>query len=234
MKHPASVVTLGLVFAILGCATPSKPLVSATMSKSEQQSLAPKDVIALLKAGNDRFAKGESTPRDLLAQVKATASGQYPMAVVLSCLDSRIPVETVFDRGIGDLFVARVAGNFENTDILGSMEFATKVAGAKLIVVLGHTQCGAVKGACDGVQMGNLTSTLANITPAVDASKVTGDRSSKNPAFVADVTHANVEQTVADITARSPVLKELVDSGKLAIVGGIYDLETGVVQWFNP
>jgi carbonic anhydrase len=230
----APLLALLVVGGAFGCAGAQKPLVSATLTQSEQQAMAPADVVALLKAGNDRFVRGELTARDYLAQAKATAGGQYPMAVVLSCLDSRIPVELVFDRGIGDLFVARVAGNFENTDIVGSMEFATKLAGAKLIVVLGHTSCGAVKGACDGAEMGNLTSTLANIAPAVEASKgVEGEHNSKNKAFVAAVTHANVKQTMADLTARSTVIKELVEAGKLAIVGGTYDLETGAVEWLS-
>ena len=238
-SHPVLAVAmpvLGLLAlsGALGCASTQKPLVSTTLTQAEQQSLAPQDVVKLLKEGNQRFASGEATGRDSLAQVKATAAGQYPMAVVLSCLDSRIPVELVFDRGIGDLFVARVAGNFENTDILGSMEFATKLAGAKLIVVLGHTNCGAVKGACDGAQMGNLTSTLANIAPAVEASSsVEGERNSKNKTFVAAVTHANVRQTMADILAKSAVMKELVDAGQLAVVGGIYNLETGAVDWLT-
>ena len=223
-----------LATVALGCASTPRPLVSATLTQSEQQAMAPQDVVRVLKEGNERFARGEPTARDSLAQVKATAAGQYPMAVVLSCLDSRIPVELVFDRGIGDLFVARVAGNFENTDILGSIEFATRLAGAKAVVVLGHTNCGAVKGACDGAQLGNLTATLANIAPAVEASAgVAGEHSSKNKEFVAAVTHANVRQTMADLTARSPVLKELVDAGQLVVVGGIYNLETGAVDWLS-
>lgn len=234
MKRGVCVGVICLIGAATGCATAPKQVASPVLSQAEQQALTPAAALAQLKEGNQRFARGETTPRDHLALVKASASAQHPMAVVLSCLDSRVPVETIFDRGIGDLFVARVAGNFENTDILGSMEFATRLAGAKLIVVLGHTNCGAVKGACDGAQLGNLTSTLANIVPAVEASRAEGERSSKNPAFVAAVTHTNVTQTMADLTARSPVLKELVDSGKLSIAGGIYDLETGVVEWLAP
>ena len=220
----------------LGCAGIQKPTqaVSATVTQAEQQAMAPGDVVKILKAGNERFVRGQLTARDYLAQAKATSAGQYPMGVVLSCLDSRIPVELVFDRGIGDLFVARVAGNFENTDILGSMEFATKLAGAKLIVVLGHTNCGAVKGACDGAQLGHLTSTLANIAPAVAASTaVEGQHNSHNKAFVAAVAHANVRQTMLDIAAQSAVLRELIEAGQLAIVGGIYDLETGAVDWLE-
>jgi carbonic anhydrase len=223
----------------LGCAstrsaTPVPHGSGATLTQAEQRAMTPGEVLRILKTGNDRFASGQLSPRDYRAQAKATATGQYPMAVVLSCIDSRIPPEVIFDRGIGDLFVARVAGNFENTDILGSMEFATKLAGAKLIVVLGHTNCGAVKGACDGAQLGNLTSTLANITPAVEASKgVEGQHDSHNMAFVSAVTLANVRCTMTDIIARSPVLKELVDNGQLAVVGGIYDLGTGTITWLD-
>lgn len=210
------------------------PAVSATLTRSEQQAMRPKDVHELLKEGNRRFVQGKQTPRDLPAQVRASAEGQYPMAVVLSCLDSRIPPELVFDRGIGDLFVARVAGNFENTDILGSMEFATKVAGAKLIVVLGHSECGAVKGACDGAKLGNLTATLENIQPAVELGKtVAGEHTSKNPLFVDAVARANVQQTMRDILERSPVLREMVAAGELAVVGGHYELATGAVSWLD-
>lgn len=209
-------------------------LVSDVTTADEQAALTPAAVLAELKAGNERFANGALTPRDYRAQVQATASGQYPKAVVLSCLDSRIPPELVFDQGIGDLFVARVAGNFENEDILGSMEFATKVAGARLIVVLGHNACGAVKGACDMVELGNLTATLANIAPAVSASaSVPGEKNSKNEAFVAAVTDANVRQTMRDIVDRSPLLAGLVAEGKLALVGGLYDLRTGRVTWIE-
>ena len=244
MRRTAPRAMLGLALVLfvagMGCTTsqepaiPAPPPASSTLTRTEQQALTPREVLGILKAGNERFARGRSIARDYLAQARATASGQYPMAVVLSCLDSRIPVELVLDRGIGDLFVARVAGNFENTDILGSMEFATKLAGARLVVVLGHTNCGAIKGACDGAQMGNLTSTLANIAPAVEASKgLEGDHDSHDAAFVAAVSHANVRQTMADIVARSPVLGELVDAGQLAIVGGMYDLSTGIISWIE-
>ncbi len=221
-----------------GCAstlgTNSAPATSAVLSQSQQQAMTPDQVVEALKAGNKRFASGQLTQRDYLAQAKVAAKGQYPMAVVLSCLDSRIPPEIVFDRGIGDLFVARVAGNFENTDILGSMEFATKLAGAKVVVALGHTSCGAVKGACDGAQLGNLTSTLANIEPALQASSsVEGKHDSHNPAFVASVTRANVRQTMADIVERSAVIKDLIAAGQLVIVGGIYDLDTGAITWLE-
>jgi carbonic anhydrase len=245
-KRTAPMAMTGLACVMLvaatGCRTgqeatiPAPPSASSTLTQAEQQAMTPRDVLKVLKAGNERFARGQSTTRDYLAQARATAPGQYPMAVVLSCLDSRIPVELVLDRGIGDLFVARVAGNFENTDILGSMEFATKLAGARLIVVLGHTNCGAIKGACDGAQMGHLTSTLANIAPAVEASRSIegeGDRDSHDAAFVAAVSHANIRQTMADIVGRSPVLADLVDAGQLAIAGGMYDLDTGTISWIE-
>ncbi len=229
-----------LAVLFLGCAseqtarqehTMSKPLVETVLSAEEQAKLTPDEVIRLLTEGNARFVKGDLTVRDHSKQVRASAAGQYPKAAVLSCVDSRVPVEDVFDRGIGDIFVARVAGNFENTDILGSMEFATKVAGAKLILVLGHEHCGAVKGAIDNVAMGNLTATLANIQPAVEANKnYQGDKSSKNPEFVHLVAEENVRITIRDILAKSAVLRSLVDSGELKIVGAIYDLDSGAVQ----
>lgn len=232
--------TITTLFA-LGCAPApapepaapaSPPLVSAVTTAADQAALTPSQVLAELKAGNERFVQGNLTARDYRAQVVSTAAGQYPKAVILSCLDSRIPPEIVFDQGIGDLFVARIAGNFENEDILGSMEFATKAAGAKLIVVLGHTACGAVKGACDNVQLGNLTAMLENFQPALAASQgVEGEKSSKNDSYVTAVTDANIRQTMRDIVERSPVLAELVAGGSVAVVGGLYDLGTGQVNW---
>ena len=163
-----------------------------------------------------------------------TATGQYPYAVVLGCIDSRVPPEIVFDQGIGDIFAPRIAGNFVNTDILGSMEFATAVAGSKLIVVLGHTSCGAVKGACDDVKLGNLTPMLENIMPAVHAvDEVIGERNSKNAKFVNDVAHMNVKLTIENILEQSPVMKELVDNGKLMVVGAMHDVETGKVTFMD-
>ncbi|QDT43662.1 Carbonic anhydrase 2 [Gimesia alba] len=174
-----------------------KPLVNRVLTQEEQNALTPDQVLTLLKEGNQRFVDGTLTARDHSKQVREAALGQYPKAVILSCLDSRVPVEDVFDRGIGDIFVARVAGNFENTDILGSMEFACKVAGSKLVFVLGHESCGAVNGAIDGVELGNITAMLANIQPAVDHFKdYKGDRTSKNPEFVKMVTAQNVLGTI--------------------------------------
>jgi len=203
----------------------------SVLSKKEQESLTPDAVLARLVAGNQRFVGGYLTSRNHSMQVRDAALGQYPKAVVLSCVDSRIPVEDVFDCGIGDLFVARVAGNFENTDIVGSMEFACKVSGSKLVFVLGHENCGAVKGAIDHVELGNITPMLANITPAVDHfSDYDGDRSSKNPLFLHLVCEQNVRRTIADIRLASPILKELEDRGAITIVGGIYDMHTGQVD----
>lgn len=210
--------------------TPPVPLVETVLTAAQQAKLSPDEVIRLLQEGNARFVNGELTVRDHSKQVRASASGQYPKAAVLSCVDSRVPVEDVFDRGIGDVFVARVAGNFENTDIIGSMEFSTKVAGAKLILVLGHEHCGAVKGAIDNVELGNLTSMLSNIRPAIEAnSDYQGDKSSKNPEFVHLVAEENVRITVRDILEKSEVLRSLVDDGALKIVGAMYDLDSGAV-----
>ena len=197
----------------------------------EQKALTPKAVLDQLMKGNARFAKGESSAPNILKRIEATSKGQYPKAYILSCVDSRVPVEQVFDQGIGDLFVGRVAGNIESVEQLGSLEFATKVAGAKLVMVLGHEACGAVKGACDHVELGNLTSLLGEIQPAVDAVKgfEADQRNSKNPKFVEAVVEKNVRLTVADLRKRSKVLSELEASGAIMIVGGIYDLHDGKV-----
>ena len=204
-------------------------------TKQMQQAMSPAAVLADLKAGNRRFASGNSTQFDWLSQAETTAAeGQFPKAIVLSCLDSRVPVEAVFDQGIGDVFVGRVAGNFENVDMLGSFEFGTAVAGSKLIVVLGHTSCGAVLGAIDRAELGNLTPTLANIEPAIQmVSHTEAERTSSNTEFANKVIEANVRKTVSDIKSRSAVLSGLVNEGKLMIVGGVYDLETGKVNWLN-
>ena len=203
-------------------------------TKENQEAITPQQALERLKAGNERFMSGNMKDRDLMAQVSQTASGQYPYAVVLGCIDSRVPPELVFDQGIGDIFAPRIAGNFINTDILGSMEFATKVAGSKLIVVLGHSSCGAIKGACDHVELGNLTHALSNLMPAVyGVEEVIGERNSKNSQYVADVTHLNVKLTVQNILDRSPVMKELVDQGNLMVVGAMHDVETGRVTFME-
>jgi carbonic anhydrase len=204
------------------------------LTKEAQAAITPAKALEMLKQGNKRFVSGKLKKRDLLAQVKQTSKGQFPFAAIVSCLDSRTMPEYMFDQGIGDIFVARVAGNFVNDDILGSLEFATKLAGAKLIVVMGHTECGAVKGACDKAQLGLLTATLANINPAVDA--VQGDykpRTSKNEKFVQAVTEKNVKLTMEKLLTRSIVLREMIDKGEIGLVGAMYDVSTGKVTFFD-
>lgn len=215
-----------------GPVTPKPYTVGATLTKSVQASITPDQALAILKAGNERFAKGKRVQRNYKRQVTQTALGQFPFASVVGCIDSRVPEEIVFDQGVGDLFVARVAGNIVNEDILGSLEYASKVAGSRLIVVLGHTHCGAVKGSCDGVQLGNLTGLLDKIKPAVDATPTTGERNSKNHKFVDDVAELNVENAIRTLREKSPILKALEDAGKIKIVGAMYDIGTGKVRWF--
>ncbi len=202
-----------------------------TQTKETQANLTPKAALELLNKGNQRFLNKSMAERDLNAQVHATSTGQFPFACVLGCIDSRVPSELVFDQGIGDLFNVRIAGNFVNTDILGSMEFACKVAGSKLILVLGHTQCGAVKGACDHVQLGNLTTMLENFDPVLDATDYSGDRSSKNTEFVNLVTQKNVEMTIDKIRKESPVLNEMEENGEILIAGALYDVADGTVSF---
>ena len=195
--------------------------------------MTPQQALAELRDGNARFLAGKPLVRDFPGQVKAASSGQYPFAVVLSCLDSRQPIEIVFDQGIGDIFSARVAGNVLNDDILGSMEFACKASGAKLIVVIGHSNCGAVKGAIDDVQLGNLTGLLTKIKPAMDAvSQDVQPRTTKNHAFVDQVSEANVKLVMKEIRERSPILREMLDQGQIGLVGGMYDLSTGKVEFY--
>lgn len=209
--------------------------VARVLTQEERDSFSPDEILEALIAGNRRFMAGALTLRDHSSQVRKAATGQYPKAVVLSCVDSRIPVEDVFDRGIGDIFVARVAGNFENTDILGSMEFACNVSGAKLIFVLGHKHCGAIKGAIDGVELGNITAMLENIRPAVDSLEdYDGDKSSANEDFVQRVAEKNVRLTIDRIRERSPILRDMESEGKIKIVGGIYQMETGEVNMLTP
>ena len=207
-----------------------------TQTLETQQQLTPQGALELLKEGNARFRENVKAQRDLMQQVSETSDGQWPLAVVLSCIDSRTSAELIFDQGIGDILSARVAGNFINDDILGSMEFACKVAGAKLVVVLGHSHCGAVKGACDNVELGLLTGMLEKIQPAVNA--VTSpadaaDRTSANPDFVADVARTNVLRNVAGVTSRSEVLREMAESGSIQIVGGMHDLASGAVEFYQ-
>lgn len=206
------------------------PLKEKVLTAEEQKALTPDMVIQSLKDGNNRFMKNDLTARDHSALVRDASAGQYPKAVILSCLDSRVPVEDIFDKGIGDLFVARIAGNFVDEGILGSMEFGCKVAGAKLIMVMGHEYCGAIKAAIDNVKLGNITAMLARIEPAVAKSQnFSGEKSSKNAAFVEYVTKNNVLNTIATIRAKSPILKEMADKGEIKIVGCYYDLNEGRV-----
>jgi len=206
-----------------------------TQDANTQTALSPQDAVQLLKDGNARFVAGEPIQRDLHSQVKQTATGQYPFAAVLSCIDSRIPTEIIFDQGIGDIFNARIAGNFINEDILGSLEFACKLAGSKVIVVMGHTSCGAVKGACDHAELGNLTQMLAKINPAVEAvtTAPTEDRSSANLEFVNQVAEKNVDFAIEEIKLKSPVLLEMLQQGAIEIVGAMYDVKTGSVSFLN-
>ena len=205
-----------------------------TFNKELQQQITPEQALNILKEGNQRFVNNTKEERNLLQQVNDTRDGQWPFAVVLSCIDSRTSTELIFDLGIGDVFNARIAGNFVNEDILGSMEFACKVAGAKLIVVLGHTKCGAIKGACDHVQLGNLTAVISKIEPAVQAeTTVKENRSSANPEFVEKVSEINVRRTVQEILNRSEILREMVEQGQIGIIGGMYDVTSGVVEFYD-
>lgn len=203
----------------------------SALTKETQAQITPEAGVKALIEGNQRFLGQSPAERNLVEQVSQTATGQYPFACVLSCIDSRIPTEIIFDQGIGDLFNARVAGNFVNDDILGSMEFACKLAGAKVIMVLGHTSCGGVKGACDHAQLGLLTQMLDKIMPAVDAVKTEPgvDRSSKNKGFVNEVAEVNVRLNVEAITKRSAVIREMVENGEVIVVGAMYDVASGKV-----
>ena len=213
--------------------TETKGLVEAVLTKEQQDALTPDEVISSLKNGNNRFMNNDLTARDHSKQVRNSTLSQYPKAIVLSCVDSRVPVEDVFDRGIGDLFVARVAGNFVNEDILGSMEFACKVSGSKLILVMGHEHCGAVKAAVDDVKLGNITPMLQKIRPAVESVAYEGDRTSKNQEFVSLACESNVRNTIAQIRMNSPILKEMEEKGEIKIAGAVYDMDNGNVDWLQ-
>lgn len=205
-------------------------------TKDTQANLTPRMALEILKEGNDRFIKNLKAQRDLLAQVNATRDGQWPFATILSCIDSRTSAELIFDQGLGDVFSIRIAGNIVNTDILGSMEFACKIAGSKLIVVLGHTKCGAVKGACDHVEMGNLTELLSKLQPAVYSERETIDikeRNSKNGAFVENVSAINVRRSVKSIIERSFIIEQMVEKGEIGVVGAMYNIETGKVEFYD-
>jgi carbonic anhydrase len=248
MKKYNSIFSLVMVAALVACNNPKpeetvvaetpaveqpKPLVEEVLTKEQRDALTPDQIIQSFKDGNARFASNDLTARDHSAQVRTSATGQFPKAVILSCLDSRVPVEDVFDRGIGDVFVGRVAGNFVNEDLLGSMEFGCKVAGAKVILVLGHEYCGAVMSAIDDVKLGNITAMLSKIRPAVAKVEYEGDRTSANAEFVHAVCESNVMHTMEQIRANSPILKEMEEKGEIKIIGGVYDMSTGVVTFME-
>ncbi|HYE54413.1 MAG TPA: carbonic anhydrase family protein [Chitinophagaceae bacterium] len=206
-----------------------------TLTKSLQEKITPQQALEILKDGNTRFVRNLKVNRNLLEQVNDTRDGQWPFAVVLSCIDSRTSAELIFDQGLGDIFSIRIAGNIVNDDILGSMEFACKVAGSKLIVVLGHKNCGAIKGACDHVEMGHLSTLLSKIEPAVreETTTTTENRHSRNTEFVENVARINVKRGIQEILNRSTILKELVEEGKIGICGGMYDVATGEVEFYE-
>jgi carbonic anhydrase len=210
------------------------PVVSHVMTKEEQTRLTPDAILQEFIAGNKRFQSGTTTVRDHSKQARKSAPGQFPKAVVLSCVDSRVPVEDVFDQGLGDIFVGRVAGNFVNEDLLGSMEFACKVSGAKLVLVMGHQHCGAIKGAIDDVKLGNITAMLSKIKPAVAMSQdFNGEKTSKNDKFVKHVSENNVLYTMDQIRKKSPILKEMEDKGEIKIVGVFYNLTNGTLEFLK-
>jgi carbonic anhydrase len=203
------------------------------LTREQRDSWSPEHILEVMKEGNARFRRGERKDRNYLAEQRASATGQYPAAVLLSCIDSRAPAEVIMDLGIGDIFNCRLAGNIENPDILGSMEFACKLMGAKVALVMGHTACGAIKGAIDNAELGNLTGLLARIKPAVAATTYTGERSSKNYGFVDAVARKNVEMTVAAIRQHSPILAQMEASHAIMITGAMYNVETGAVEFFS-
>jgi carbonic anhydrase len=225
-------VAVSLLLGWIGCSSPAPQRRDLAALQAQQAGLTPAQVLESLRRGNERFVSGKREPRDMLHDQQITAAGQYPHAVLLSCIDSRAPAEFIFDAGLGDIFNARIAGNIADADLVGSMEFACAVSGAKLVLVMGHTSCGAIKGACDRVQMGNLTGLLEKIQPAIEAvHNVPGERNSKNKKFVEAVSEANVRLTVERIRELSPILRELESEGKIRIAGCIYDLDTGRVQF---
>jgi len=221
----------GVAFA--GAALSQRIAWAAALTKEQRDRMTPDEILQMMKSGNERFRNGQVSTQDYLAQQKASAKGQYPAAVLLSCIDSRAPAEMVMDLGIGDVFNARVAGNIANEDILGSMEFSCQLAGAKVILVMGHTACGAIKGAIARAQLGNLTGLLAKIRPAVDATVYQGERSANNYPFVDAVARKNVELTMADIHKRSSVIAALETKGAVKIAGAMYNLETAVVEFLG-
>jgi carbonic anhydrase len=231
LKSAAGIATLGVIGApLLGVPTLSD---AAALTKDMRDKLTPEQIIETMKQGNERFRAGKVSAHDYLAQKRATIAGQYPAAVILSCIDSRAPAEIILDAGIGDTFNARIAGNIANDDVLGSLEFACAVAGAKVVLVMGHTACGAIKGAIDGAQLGNLTGLLNKIKPAVVATHYEGERTSKNGEFVDEVAKTNVGLTIGAMRERSSVLARLEKDGKIKIVGSMYRLADGRVDFFT-
>jgi carbonic anhydrase len=224
---------IATVAGLLGAGSLAQLAYAAALTKAQREKLTPDEIIAMMKRGNERFRSGKGSKQDFLAQQRASAKGQYPAAVILSCIDSRASAETIMNLGIGDVFNARVAGNIANEDILGSMEFACAAAGAKVVLVMGHTACGAIAGAIDDVKLGNLTGLLARIQPAVKAAAYQGDRSAKNNAFVDAVARKNVELTMESIQKGSLVLSELKAKGAINIVGAMYDIASGKVDFFS-
>ncbi len=210
-------------------------LANRVLTAEEQAKLTPKEVLHILKKGNEEFIHDRLTIRNNSQRIRSAATGQYPKAVVVSCLDSRVPVEDVFHRGIGDIFVARVAGNIINEDILGSLEYACKVSGSKLVLVLGHEYCGAITSAIKNVELGNITALLSKIKPAVQKAfdSFVGEKSATNPTFVEAVCYKNVKLAIEEIRLKSPVLKEMEDKDEIMIIGGVYDMETGKVDFLE-
>jgi len=206
---------------------------AVALTKAQRDKMTPDDILQVMKDGNKRFRKGHRDRHDVLAQQRATAKGQYPAAVLLSCIDSRAPAETILDLGLGDIFNTRLAGNIVNDDVLGGMEFSCKLMGAKVVLVMGHTSCGAIKGAIDNAELGNLTGLLAKIKPAVQATTYTGERKASNYAFVDAVARKNVELATAEVRSRSAVLRELESSKAVKIASAMYDLQTGAVDFFG-
>src|SRR5262245_28123721 len=228
-----SITGIASVATILGVVPVGRLVYAAALTRAQRDKLTPDDIIALMKKGNERFRLGQESPHDYLAQQRASASGQYPAAVILSCIDSRAPAETIMDLGIGDCFNARVAGNIANDDLIGSMEFACEVAGAKVVLVMAHTACGAIKGAIDQVKLGYLTDLLAKIRPAVDQTRYEGERSAKNYAFVDAVARTNIRLTVDEIRRRSAILAGLEAARRVKLAGAMYDLQTGQIEFFS-
>lgn len=229
LKSALGLAALGAV-GVTGLVVPGVSQ-AAALTQAQRDQMTPDQIIDALKQGNERFRSGQGTKQDYLAQKQASADGQFPAAVILSCIDSRAPAEIILDAGIGDTFNARIAGNIANNDLVGSLEFACAAAGAKVVLVMGHSACGAVKGAIDGVQLGHLTGLLDQIKPAVTATKYSGDRSGNNAAFVDEVAKTNIHNTISVIRKTSPILAALEKEGKIKMVGAFYHLDSGAVEF---